>query len=409
MKNIILLLFLTLTVSCQRDYWTETEKRIKKYEEEGKEIITKSFDRHIIIYNDNSSIWIDNLDEEPKAFLTTGKEMQLNYYHIEWDNSGAPYIELFSEPYLTQEIDVKCWSGKKDVTYYDYKYAYDNQYYFNLCKNDSAVYFSYTEEGYDMDGSLKEYTYDYIYYFAVPGQLFKLNDKFTKDNFSNYNVYDNDLIDYAISSPSSLANIIIDPTQMNSEMFEYVCNNNSGLFYWGFKTDAKGKIYYKENNITYRNNLLNKEINFSISDFSSKDKALEVLKTINDTIKNISIRKLKEEIKKSAITLDELSDQFKNQIKSERELIGKQIILICNFDVIKKADGWFDTKGYKYKLTSSATEVMDTWWSGYDVIAYTNDESFTELEFPKSVIMQCTVVSGSSRYFEFKECRLLMY
>lgn len=54
MKNIILLLFLTLTVSCQRDYWTETEKRIKKYEEEGKEIITKSFDRHIIIYNDNS-------------------------------------------------------------------------------------------------------------------------------------------------------------------------------------------------------------------------------------------------------------------------------------------------------------------------------------------------------------------
>lgn len=407
MKNIILLLFLTLTVSCQRDYRTEMENKIKKYEEEGKEVITKSFDRHIIIYNDNSSIWIDNLVEAPKAFLTTGKEMQLSFYHLEWDNSGAPYIELFSEPYITAELDVKCWSEKS----YDYKYKYDNQYYFDLCKNDSAVYFSCITEGYDRGGSPIEYTNDYIYYFAVPGQLFVLNDEFTTADVSDYNIYDKDLIDYAMSSASALADKIIDPTQMNNNMFEYVCNSNSGGFYWGFKTDAKGNIYYKENNITYRNSLIDKEIeiNFNISDFSSKEKALEVLKTINDSIENIYIRRITEEIKNSAITLDELSDQFKNQIKSERELIGKQIILKCDFDAIKKADGWFDTKGYKYKLISSSTEIMDTWWSGYDVIAYTNDESFTELEYPKSVIMQCTVVSGSSRYFEFKECRLLMY
>lgn len=114
------------------------------------------------------------------------------------------------------------------------------------------------------------------------------------------------------------------------------------------------------------------------------------------------------EIKKNAITLEQLSNAFKNRVKAE-EYIGQQMIIVCDIDRIDRADGLFDPDGYKYKVQAFALEAWDEWLTGYDMTGYTNDDDFVDLEYPKKVIMTCTLTSGNNREFTFKDCDLILY
>ena len=63
--------------------------------------------------------------------------------------------------------------------------------------------------------------------------------------------------------------------------------------------------------------------------------------------------------------------------------------------------------GYKYKLTNSAVDLLGEWISGYDIIAYTNDDNFTNMSFPSRVLMQATLVYGDTKTFKFKNCQYI--
>lgn len=147
---------------------------------------------------------------------------------------------------------------------------------------------------------------------------------------------------------------------------------------------------------------------YAVDDFSSREKVINILQAINDTIQKAQENEYINEINEKAIDISDISDCFHNELKAEKDFIGKRIILKCNIDAIEKADGWLDLNGYKYKIISHSSELFGEWMSGYDIIGYTNDDNFIDLSCPNTIIMECILISGSVRRFQFKDCKLIL-
>lgn len=375
-------------------------KKIAQYEKNGKPIILKSSKNQLIIYKDSTSFWLDNLKEPAKKIISTEKPLKLMCYHIEWDSSGKP--DIIVKPFFnfTQEFDANFWNGTKKEEYNDYVHPYTSS-IFKFAYNDSSIYFTYKYNALDRGGSPETYTSHYLYYFTRPDELFSLGNNVI------YNETNKSIRDTAISSPESLA----EKLQLTSDkQFPYIINNgNFGIFQWEFTPDNQGHVKHKDNKIIYFHAQYNKKLIFNIDDFSSKEKALNVLQEINDTIQKAEEKELIEQINKEAINIDDISNCFKNEVKAEKEFLNKELIVRCSIDAIEKADGWLDTDGYKYKIRAYSTELFDEWISGYDIVGYTNDEGFANLSCPNDIIMKCVLTSGSCRRFTFKDCELMLF
>lgn len=396
-------LFIILSVFlfsfCARNYQKEIEDKIEFLEKEGKSVIKYSLDNHFIIYKYGTSFWLDNLDEPAKSILSADKNMKLFYYSMEWNNSGEPSITIQS--YSTVELDKNYWLNNKKENDSDYVYPFNSS-NLDLVKSDSAIILTYKYNSLDRGGTPTTYTNKYLYSLSKPNVLFSLSDDVTYYS-SNDCVYNT-----VISSPVALAEKLL-PSSYDT-YYPYIQNPyTSGIFEWKFRIDGLGNIEDKSYEILYKNETYDKEITFHINDFSSKEMVFNVLQTINDTIQNAEKEKFITDIKEKTIDISDISECYHNELKAERDFVGKELFLQCEIDKIEEADGLFDLYGYKYKIKSYSTELFGEWISGYDIVGYTNDDDFLELKCPNTIIMKCVLVSGSVRRFQFKDCELFLF
>lgn len=398
------LLFIILSVfllfSCARNYQKEIEDKIEILEKEGKSVIEYSLENHFIIYKYGTSFWLDNLDDSAKSILSADKDMKLFYYSMEWNNVGEPSISIQFQPYYTVELDKNYWLGNEKENETDYVYPFNSS-NFDLVKSDSAVILAYKYNSLDRGGTPVTYTSKYFYSLSKPNVLFSLSDDVTYDSSSDC------IYSTVFSSPVDLAEKLL-PSSYDT-YYPYIQNPyTSGNFEWTFRIDGLGNIENKSYDILYKNETYGQEITFHINDFSSKEMALKVLQTINDTIQNAEKEKFINDIKKKTIDISDISECYHNELKAEKDFVGKKFLLQCEIDKIEEADGLFDLSGYKYKIKSYSTELFGEWMSGYDIVGYTNDDNFIDLSCPNTIIMECVLVSGSVRRFQFKDCNLIL-
>lgn len=395
----IIILSVFLFSSCVRDYQKELREKIALLEKDGKRVIDYSSEKHFIIYKDGISFCFDNLDEPVRTILSAEKEMKLFNYNIEWNNFGKPDIILQNFYGFTEKLGKNYWLDNEKESTSGYVYPFKSS-TFDLVKNDSAIYFTYSYNTLDRGGTPTKFTNKYLYSLSKPDVLFSLSYD------ASYNYINDCIVCTATSSPKTLAEKL---TTSYYDTYPYIgIYQNSGVFKWTFEINGQGGINYKSSDILYVNKTYNKEITFNIDDFSSKERALNILQAINDTIKKAQENEYINEINDKAIDISDISDCFHNELKAEKDFIGKRIILKCNIDAIEKADGWLDLNGYKYKIISHSSELFGEWMSGYDIIGYTNDDNFIDLSCPNTIIMECVLISGSVRRFQFKDCKLIL-
>lgn len=369
-------------------------KKIAQYEKNGKPIILKSSKNQLIVYKDSTSFWLDNLKEPAKKILSAEDTTSIYHYTIKWDKYDKPDIE--KKHFRDALLDKNFWTDtdKKNGDDYTYPYTESN---ITLKEDLGVIFFTYKENYLDEYEEQKEHICTYLLYLSKPNELILLDYKDRIDNYKGYFT--------AVSDPMSLAANY----DLYDGLFESFYYKTCGSFYWGFEVDSVGNDVSHQGFINYENGYYNKSMRFELNEFSSKEKVINVLQAIKDTIQRAEEKEYINGINEKAINIDDISNCFKNEVKAEKEFLNKELIVRCSIDAIEKADGWLDTDGYKYKIRAYSTELFDEWISGYDIVGYTNDEGFANLSCPNDIIMKCVLTSGSCRRFTFKDCELMLF
>lgn len=393
MRFFIIFLSVFLFSSCVRDYQKELKEKIALLEKEGKRVIDYSSEKHFIIYKDGVSFCIDDLDNPGKKILSAEDTTSIYYYSIKWNKYDKPEIE--KKHFMNILLDENFWTDTDTRNGNNYVYPYtDSKVTFN--EDDGVIYFTYKKNELDAYGEQKEQNFNYLLYLSRPHELILLDYKDWPDNYDGYYT--------AVSDPMSLAA----DWGLYDGLYESFFYKTCGSFYWKFDVDSAGNEIFHQDIIDYENHFYNKSMRYVIEDFSSRDKVINILEAINDTIRKAQENEYINEINEKAIDISDISDCFHNELKAEKDFVGKQIVLKCNIDAIGKADGWLDLNGYKYKIISHSSELFGEWMSGYDIIGYTNDDNFINLSCPNTIIMECVLISGSVRRFQLKDCKLIL-
>lgn len=286
-------------------------------------------------------------------------------------------------------------------------YHYD-KYKFKLL-HDKALLFNYkyvfVDSRENNDELLKDREETYVCYFSNANVIFKSNmdaDEAVRNSSLNSRA------DFVESRAGDLAIDIHEDFT-----FPYVaefCIAKGGTFRRHIQLDSVGKIIYAGRSIYYINDYYGDiGINgFDVDDFSPKEKAINILKTIE-----YGIQKKEEEIEKEklgellkySIKLSKLNAICRNQLEVERNYLGKELIIDCDLETVDHASGLFDASGYRYKLCNGS------WFSSISLSAYTNDENFTRLSYPCRVVMRGVFYAAygdeNVRRFDFRNCQLL--
>lgn len=392
MRFFIIILSVFLFSSCVRDYQKELREKIALLEKEGKRVINYSSEKHFIIYKNGVSFCIDDLDNPVKKILSAEDTTSIYYYSIKWNKYDKPEIEKRHS--MDIMLDENFWTDtdKRNSDNYVYPYT-DSKVIFK--EDEGVIYFTYKTNKLDAYGEQKEQIFNYLLYLSRPNELIWLNYKDWIDNYNGYYT--------AVSDP-----IYLVTDWELSDLYTNFFYKTCGSFYWKFDVDSAGNEVFHQSFIDYENRYYNKSMRYAVDDFSSREKVINILQAINDTIQKAQENEYINEINEKAIDISDISDCFHNELKAEKDFIGKRIILKCNIDAIEKADGWLDLNGYKYKIISHSSELFGEWMSGYDIIGYTNDDNFIDLSCPNTIIMECILISGSVRRFQFKDCKLIL-
>ena len=390
MKKInFILLILLLSQGCGRNIQKEMEKTIADYQQQGKKIIMTSKEKHFIIYQNENAFWINNLDEPERILLSSDSVMTKITFTMRFSENGIPSIEKNYD-----QIKLEKYVLQDNIT--------SN---FRLLDDNTIVFtHQYSESNpWDPDGKDEIVWKDeYVYYLSKPDTVFftrispeiDVQQKTRQDKVGLYVNYLAQVIDGDFSYGSV----------------------SGGAFEWNFDINKYGEIV-QTNEIKYHNEEVDDVVmNFSLSDFSSKIQAQNVLTKIEGALDIYYKKRAEEERKeqinnlvKESITLEDLSRVFANPIKAKKEYIGKSITVKCELEAIKEANGFFDLDVYKYKVRCFAFEAFGEWIDGHDLIGYTNDENFVNLSYPKDVVIKAVLTSGNRRKFEFKDCVLLAW
>ena len=180
------------------------------------------------------------------------------------------------------------------------------------------------------------------------------------------------------------------------------------LLKWTVFLDKNGNIIRTGKNLIYGNG--EDEFKIPVNAFITKDHT--TLSKLMYKIESLLVKERHEaeqsqlnELVEQSISVEQLSALFRNNISAENYQ-GHTLLVTCEFESISRT-GYFDLDGYKYKLTNSAVDLLGEWISGYDIIAYTNDDNFTNMSFPSRVLMQATLVYGDTKTFKFKNCQYI--
>lgn len=403
--SILFTVIFLITSACTRDYKKEMEQILSKHNAVP---VYYSLDEsnHFIIYHDYKSVYYENFDSARVLLFDKNKKYIIKEFKPEFSKSG----ELRYKEYVTgpQEVHfsfldnldsrpcensatyaciMRCKRiiGIEDGPLNHIKYLYDIQSPDTLIKVET-------------DAEWKGDHYEFCIYETMwnfPG-FYNYYREMAEDACYNSLFEDKNMLDFGYKiSFDTLGNI-----SMDTDEFDGPKIITSGKYYnkHGVVKDFDINAEDSESGPFIASMPINNIGTDAVTDFFNKivdfyHRALKIKEAVN--------------IIENSIDLSKLSYAFKNRVKAE-ELIEKEFNVYLKIETIDKAEGLFDISGHKYKIRSFALEAFDEWLSGYDVVAYTNDESFIDLEYPCEVIMKCTLVSGSTRKFVFKKCELLL-
>lgn len=389
--SILCTMIVSVLTSCI-DKQKKLDELVENYKQAGKDIILKSDSTYFFIYESGDTFWIKYLNQPDKELFSKNIPVKSVRYYMSFKENGTPFIDT-----NTYEINLSPDFFEKDKELDGVNISYDKRSF--KIYNEEAVVFEYREVFENPTPQVIKNTY--VCYFSNPNTLYASNFDF--EEAGSYSV------EYGRHEKVSLYAGVLAQIMGAEDIFPYCYGYNmgeGGYFVWNFYIDSDGKVIQKEPYIQYKNEF-DEDLgiySFYQSDFSSKEKARNVLLEIVDKKEE----KQKEYILNHAITLEELNEACKNEIKFEREFLYKDLYFDCKAEYIEKVSGWLEPN-YQYKIVSNAVVVLGQWWSDYDLIGYTNDDNFTELSYPCRIIMKAKLYSGNGRRFEFRDCQLLYF
>ena len=393
-SNCIRILFsirtISILASCT-DKQKELDELIESYKQAGKDIIVKSDSTYFFIYESKDTFWLKYLDKPDQELFSKNIPVKCVYYFWSLGDNG------------TLSVDTTIYEENLSPDFFDKDKILDGE---NLSfdknrfkiYNEEALVFEYKEIIENPTPQIVKRTY--ICYLSKPNILYASNQKF--DDIDMYPT------EYGRHEKMSFYAGSLAQTIGAENIFPYCFGYNmaeGGYFDLDFYVDSEGKVSKIDSYIQYNNEFdEDLRMSFYLSDFSSKERIRVSLSKIIDKKEE----ELKEYILNNAITLEELNEACKNEIKFERDYLYKDLYFDCKAEYIEKVSGWFEPE-YKYKIVANAVVVLGQWWSDYDMKGYTNDENFVNLSYPCRIIMKAKLYSGNGRKFEFRDCQLLYF
>lgn len=375
-----------------KEYQQKFNELVAEYETQGKDILAKS--DSFFIFADGKAFWYKDLYSPDRQILVPNKDYKEFIHYLEFTQEGTPFVyQMISDLSLNESYFNK--NTQDNIEAYE-EYPYEKQ-SIRLYGNKGFIFKC---KRYDPDED-NDYGMNYLIYFENPNQIFYLNtipDSYSKDR-----------LDFVETYASSLASKIISfEEEMKEHPFPYVFGYNRG-------EGGRFKLYYTINEfgeitqsdkIEYYNEIYTDiKFNFNISDFSTKGKAKDKLifwigKSIQDKEREKELEEIKTIINNS-ITLEQLSNETRNEVMFDEKYKNKEIYIRCRLDAIK------NSYKYKYVVKSYAADLLGEWISDYNMNDYTNDSNFANLSYPKEVVMRVRVEYASNKNFDFENCQLI--
>ena len=375
--KIILTLFISFFItSCKVDYNKELDKFLS---ENNACYISANWgcEKPYFVYHDYQSVFYKEFDsKESKLLLGKHKKYIVKELKPEFTPSGKIVCKAYTYDWITADLSFLDSLYKKSP--------------FFEC-GDRCMYISLNDGG-------------YLYSYETPDTLYKVEGFGGPLKESDVE----GLIAFISNSMWEVPNFY----KIFMECAPDVCHyyyRGGGMknFHCSVAIDENGKIHTELTELG--NDKINSSNQFIPVNLIGSNAANSYLLQEIEYYKNEYKERQISEIKENSITLNQLSTAFRNRVKAEEELIGREFYVTCEIEAIERADGFFDLSGYKYKISSSAFEAFDQWLSGYDFMGYTNDDCFVELSYPTKVILKGILYYGDNKLFKFKDCQLLLY
>lgn len=377
----LLLLIASIFCSC-RNYTKEFKQLTFELETKGT-LIDKNEKLHMVLYEEDGCVKANDLDT---CWIVFSPQNQLNTYkyQLDIDDKGIHVIAKI------EKINIK-----NDIISYGKNYLSSSKSIITD-SNGKLSHFNLTIYPND-NNNIKWYEYDSRKSNLIIPELHSTS---LEKEFGEKDTYNNDYWN-SISIDASFISDKLNSLYESSEMkFEPL----SGTITVYFKTN-NGKIDQISDVMKYINEDYN--IRYKLEDFKGIDAFVNFYYSLNQEIANIQQQMNFEEIKKAFIDISELDKLYsENAARADLLYKGKRVKISCKIEKMQNNNNLITFLNYKYKLIQKRSVLF----GGYNIEAYSNDENFINIDFPKKIYMEATMFlrENESIDYYFTDCKLIM-
>ncbi len=398
-----------LTYSCTKS----VESKVKKYERDGKTIITSSFGHKVtdnyILFSDANGLYFDNLKEVKQILLFNKEYVELmpttsidqNKVEIDFQKDK----KSFTQQTIT-DYDIYPIGDWATLLIYNKNSEYEVYNYFK-CNNSDTIYLILND---DFEEWHSRYTM-----FYEPTTSYGIN---TNKSVENEDI-EGDFFCFGLKNWQRMNDEILDQLRVGAPEFYAWLNSGMGMM---------TKLAYTVKFVVPNEQSINNPTFLSVSfdnlpdcQFSSEDfetgsfsetggkKILDALVSKFSTELEENAKKETQKLLDQCVDIEKLASELRNEVVAERKYSGKQVLLNLNLSSINRIDSRYTYNQYildaQYsKITLDETVLID-------ISCYTDDENFVELSYPHHCILagELMVNVSSPTDLKFENCELLLY
>lgn len=376
----LLLLIASIFCSC-RNYTKEFNQLAFELETKGT-LIDKNEKLHMVLYEEDGCVKANDLDTCWVVF-SPHNQLKTYQYQIDIGNKGINVTSKI-ENVKIGDISYRRYFGRSS----DPSIITDN--------SDKLSYFRiiiYPKE----NNNVERYEFDSRNPNLIIPELHttSLNKEFGEKEDYSYDDW---------SSISSDASFISDKLNSLYESSEMKFEPLPGTITVYFKTN-NGKIDQISDVMKYVNEDYN--IRYKLEDFKGIDAFVNFYYSLNKEIANIQQQMNFEEIKKAFIDISELDKLYsENAARADLLYKGKRVKISCKIEKMQNNNNLITFLNYKYKLIQKRSVLF----GGYNIEAYSNDDNFINIDFPRKIYMEATMFLRESESIDyyFTDCKLIM-
>lgn len=378
----LLLLIASIFCSC-RNYTKEFNQLAYELESKGT-LIDKNEKLHMVLYEEDGCVKANDLDTCWVVFSPQNTFKTYTYI----PDIGKKGMNIILK---IENINL----GKLNISYP--KYSIDRLNKIKTNSKNKFSHFEFTIHNKENCDEILWYNYDSRNpHLIIP----ELPTTSIKKEFGEKDDYSNDYWN-SISSDASFISDKLNSLYESSDMkFETL----SGTITVYFKTN-NGKIDQISDVMKYVNEDYN--IRYKLEDFKGIDAFVNFYYSLNKEIANIQQQMNFEEIKKAFIDISELDKLYsENAARADLLYKGKRVKISCKIEKMQNNNNLITFLNYKYKLIQKRSVLF----GGYNIEAYSNDENFINIDFPKKIYMEATMFlrENESIDYYFTDCKLIM-